>query len=81
MFTRSTVFDNLGPPCREARHEWQRLGTWTVYCRRCYHHHRKACRCPACAPASARRALQLQLGHVPSQGESTVMPPRPGRLV
>jgi hypothetical protein len=58
MFTRSAVFASLGPPCTDAPHEWRRLGTWTVYCRRCYHHHRTACRCPACAPAAARRAKQ-----------------------
>jgi hypothetical protein len=61
MFTRFAVFDSLGPPCRDARHEWRILGTWTVYCRRCYHHHRKACRCPACAPASARKSPQMRL--------------------
>ncbi len=56
MGTRAAVFDSLGPPCAGALHEWQRLGTWTVYCRHCYHHHRRACRCPACVPAAARRA-------------------------
>lgn len=55
MGTRSAVFNVFGPPCSEALHEWQRLGTWTIYCRRCYHHHQRACRCPACAPATARR--------------------------
>ena len=55
MLTRSAVFAALGPPCSAGPHEWRRLGTWTVYCRRCYHHHATACRCPACAPA-ARRA-------------------------
>jgi hypothetical protein len=55
MGTRSAVFDGFGPPCASVPHEWQRLGTWTVYCRRCYHHHRRACRCPACAPAIASR--------------------------
>jgi hypothetical protein len=56
MFTRSAVFADLGPPCPKGQHEWRRMGTWTVYCRRCYHHHVTACRCPACAPAAARRA-------------------------
>jgi hypothetical protein len=56
MFTHSAVFADLGPPCPGVRHEWRRMGTWTVYCRRCSHHHRTACRCPACAPAEARRA-------------------------
>jgi hypothetical protein len=56
MFTRSAVFATLGPPCPAGQHEWRRLGTWTVYCRRCYHHHATACCCPACAPAAARRA-------------------------
>jgi hypothetical protein len=55
MGTRSTVFDGFGPPCARVSHEWQRLGTWTVYCRRCYHHHWRACRCPACAPAATSR--------------------------
>lgn len=55
MGTRAAVFDRIEPPCAGALHEWQRLGTWTVYCRRCYHHHGQACRCPACAPAAARR--------------------------
>ena len=55
MGTQSAVFDGLGPPCAAARHEWERLGTWTVYCRRCYHHHGRVCRCPACAPATPSR--------------------------
>ncbi len=55
MGTQSAVFDVFGPPCTGMPHEWQRLGTWTVHCRRCYHHHLRACRCPACAPATARR--------------------------
>jgi hypothetical protein len=57
MFTHSAIFAALGPPCPGVRHEWRRMGTWTVYCRRCYHHHRTACRCPACAP-EARRATR-----------------------
>ena len=55
MLTRAAVFAALGPLCPKGQHEWRRLGTWTVYCRRCYHHHLTACRCPACAPAAARR--------------------------
>jgi hypothetical protein len=55
MGTRSAVFDGLGPPCAAALHEWERLGTWTVYCRRCYHHHGRVCRCPACTPATPSR--------------------------
>jgi hypothetical protein len=55
MGTRSAVFDGFGPSCARVPHEWQRLGTWTVYCRRCYHHHWRACRCPACAPAPPSR--------------------------
>lgn len=55
MGTRLAVFDVIGPPCAGALHEWERLGTWTIYCRHCYHHHMQACRCPACAPATARR--------------------------
>ena len=58
MGTRSAVFDGFGPPCAAARHEWERLGTWTVYCRRCYHHHLRDCHCPACTPAAASRLKQ-----------------------
>ena len=53
MGTRSAGFNGFGPPCAATLHEWERLGTWTVYCRRCYHHHGRVCRCPACAPASS----------------------------
>jgi hypothetical protein len=56
MASQSTAFTKLGPPCTGKAHEWRRMGTWTVYCRRCYQHHLTACRCPACAPAAARRA-------------------------
>jgi hypothetical protein len=57
MFTRSAVFATLGPPCPAGQHEWRRLGTWTVYCRRCYHHHATACCCPARGPCRGRAQL------------------------
>jgi len=66
MTTRAAVFAHLGLPCPNEQHEWRRLGTWTVYCRRCYHHHLTACRCPACAPAAARRPPRQPPRRVPT---------------
>ena len=69
MGTRSAIFDVFGPPCVGVPHEWQRLGTWTVYCRRCYHHHLRACRCPACAPATVSRPKRPTNGGVSGRPE------------
>ena len=81
MGTRSAVFDVFGPPCAGVPHQWERLGTWIVYCRRCYHHHWRACRCPACAPATASRSKRStnvtgsgRTGGKQNDGQQCVLP-------